>query len=72
MCHHLFGLANSIAAGGGGCHGVCVSEFDLDHNNRSHHATLFLRDEGGYTNVKNLLGGIHAWHDKIDPEIKKY
>jgi adenylyltransferase/sulfurtransferase len=40
--------------------------------NRSHHATVYLRDEGGYTNVKNLLGGIHAWHDKIDPEIKKY
>lgn len=40
--------------------------------NRSHHATVFLRDEGGYTNVKNLLGGIHAWHDKIDAEIKKY
>jgi adenylyltransferase/sulfurtransferase len=40
--------------------------------NRSHHAMVFLRGEGGYTNVKNLLGGIHAWHDKIDPEIKKY
>lgn len=40
--------------------------------NRSHHAMMFLRDEGGYTKVKNLLGGIHAWHDRIDPEIKKY
>lgn len=39
--------------------------------NRSHHAMMFLKDEG-YTNVKNLLGGIHAWHDRIDPEIKKY
>lgn len=40
--------------------------------NRSHHAMMFLREEGGYTNVKNLLGGIHAWHDKIDPNMAKY
>jgi sulfur-carrier protein adenylyltransferase/sulfurtransferase len=40
--------------------------------NRSHHAMVFLREEGGYTNVKNLLGGIHAWHDKIDPKVQKY
>lgn len=40
--------------------------------NRSHHAMVFLREEGGFTNVKNLLGGIHAWHDKIDPNMSKY
>ncbi len=40
--------------------------------NRSHHAMVFLREEGGYTNVKNLLGGIHAWHDKIDTDVQKY
>jgi sulfur-carrier protein adenylyltransferase/sulfurtransferase len=40
--------------------------------NRSHHAMVFLREEAGYTNVKNLLGGIHAWHDKIDSNIRKY
>ncbi|MEO8512249.1 MAG: molybdopterin-synthase adenylyltransferase MoeB [Ignavibacteria bacterium] len=40
--------------------------------NRSHHVTKYLIDEAGYTNVKNLLGGIHAWHDLIDPEVKKY
>ncbi len=40
--------------------------------NRSHHVTMYLKDEAGYTNVKNLLGGIHAWHDKINPEVKKY
>lgn len=40
--------------------------------NRSHHVTLFLRDNAGYKNVKNLLGGIYAWHDRIDPEIQKY
>lgn len=40
--------------------------------NRSHHVMMFLKDEAGFKKVKNLLGGIHAWHDKIDPEIKKY
>lgn len=40
--------------------------------NRSHHVTLYLKDNIGYSNVKNLLGGIHAWHDRIDPEVKKY
>lgn len=40
--------------------------------NRSHHVMMYLKDDAGYTKVKNLLGGIHAWHDKIDPEIKKY
>ncbi|MCI0450141.1 MAG: molybdopterin-synthase adenylyltransferase MoeB [Chlorobi bacterium] len=40
--------------------------------NRSHHAMVYLRDEEGYSKAKNLLGGIHAWHDRIDPEVKKY
>ena len=40
--------------------------------NRSHHVTLYLKDNVGYTKVKNMLGGIHAWHDRIDPEVKKY
>jgi sulfur-carrier protein adenylyltransferase/sulfurtransferase len=40
--------------------------------NRSHHAMMYLKDEGGYTNVKNLLGGIHAWHDRIDSGVTKY
>lgn len=40
--------------------------------NRSHHAMMFLKEEGGYTKVKNLLGGIHAWHDRIDSKVKKY
>jgi molybdopterin/thiamine biosynthesis adenylyltransferase/rhodanese-related sulfurtransferase len=40
--------------------------------NRSHHAMMYLKDEGGYTNVKNLLGGIHAWHDRIDSSVTKY
>lgn len=39
---------------------------------RSRNAMVFLMEEGGYTNVKNLIGGIHAWHDRIDPEVQKY
>ena len=40
--------------------------------NRSHHAAAYLREEEGFTNVKNLLGGIYAWNEKIDPNILKY
>ena len=40
--------------------------------NRSHHVMMFLKNEAGFKKVKNLLGGIHAWHDNIDPEVKKY
>lgn len=40
--------------------------------NRSHHAAVYLREEAGFTNVKNLLGGIYAWNEKIDPSIRKY
>ena len=39
---------------------------------RSHHATEFLRDEAGFKNVKNLIGGVLAWSDKIDNTMKKY
>jgi adenylyltransferase/sulfurtransferase len=39
---------------------------------RSHNVMLYLTEEAGYTNVKNLLGGIYAWNEKIDPKIKKY
>ncbi len=40
--------------------------------NRSHHVTLYLKENAGYKNAKNLLGGIYAWHDSIDPEVRKY
>ncbi len=40
--------------------------------NRSHHVTLYLKENAGYKNVKNLIGGIYAWHDRIDPEVSKY
>jgi len=39
---------------------------------RSHYATEFLRDESGFKNVKNLIGGVLAWSDKIDPTMQKY
>ncbi|MCX7877791.1 MAG: HesA/MoeB/ThiF family protein [Ignavibacteria bacterium] len=40
--------------------------------NRSHHAVNYIVNELGYRNVKNLVGGLHAWHDRIDPSVKKY
>ena len=38
---------------------------------RSLKATQFLRQQG-FSNVKNLKGGILAWADKIDPTVPKY
>jgi adenylyltransferase/sulfurtransferase len=38
---------------------------------RSAKAAAFLRQQG-YTNVKNLKGGITDWSEKIDPKVPKY
>jgi len=38
---------------------------------RSARACDFLR-QSGFKNVKNMLGGITAWSDKIDPSVPKY
>jgi molybdopterin/thiamine biosynthesis adenylyltransferase/rhodanese-related sulfurtransferase len=38
---------------------------------RSGRAAAFLRQQG-FTNVKNLKGGILDWSDKIDPSVPKY
>jgi sulfur-carrier protein adenylyltransferase/sulfurtransferase len=38
---------------------------------RSAKAAAFLRTQG-YTNVKNLKGGILDWSDKVDPTVPKY
>lgn len=39
---------------------------------RSHYAVQYLRDNAGFTKVKNLLGGINDWADKIDNSLSKY
>jgi adenylyltransferase/sulfurtransferase len=38
---------------------------------RSAKACDFLR-QSGFKNVKNMLGGITAWSDKVDPSVPKY
>ena len=38
---------------------------------RSQKAAVLLKQHG-YTNVKNLQGGILAWADQIDPTMPKY
>ena len=38
---------------------------------RSQRVAEFLA-QSGYSNVKNLAGGIHAWADQIDPKLPKY
>ena len=39
--------------------------------NRSLHSARFLRQHG-FKDVKNLKGGIHLWHDDVDPSKIKY
>ncbi|MEK6397592.1 MAG: rhodanese-like domain-containing protein, partial [Terriglobus sp.] len=38
---------------------------------RSQKASLILKN-AGFTNVKNVAGGILAWADRIDPSLPKY
>src|SRR5262245_20484826 len=38
---------------------------------RSAKAIQFLREQG-YTNLKNLTGGIQAWAERVDPSMPKY
>lgn len=40
--------------------------------NRSHTAVEFLRDRAGFKKMKNLVGGVLAWSDRIDNKMKKY
>ena len=28
--------------------------------------------QNGFTNVRNLTGGLFAWSEKVDPQVKKY
>ena len=38
---------------------------------RSAKAVDFLK-QSGFTNVRNMTGGILAWSDKVDPSMPKY
>jgi adenylyltransferase/sulfurtransferase len=38
---------------------------------RSAKAVQFL-NKAGFSNVRNLTGGIHAWSDRIDRKVRKY
>ncbi|MFH1277495.1 MAG: molybdopterin-synthase adenylyltransferase MoeB [Candidatus Eisenbacteria bacterium] len=46
---------------------VCVCRTGI----RSLHAAMFLTYQG-YGRVYNLVGGIHAWAEEVDPSIPKY
>jgi hydroxyacylglutathione hydrolase len=41
------------------------------HGNRSQRVVRFLYEKG-FTNVKNLVGGIDAWSVNIDPSVHRY
>lgn len=41
------------------------------HGGRSGRATAWLLGQG-FTNVKNLAGGIDAWSTEIDPSVPRY
>jgi hydroxyacylglutathione hydrolase len=41
------------------------------HGNRSQRAVEFLYEKG-FANVKNLIGGIEAWSERIDPKVPRY
>jgi len=38
---------------------------------RSSNAVAFLKGQG-FVNVRNLVGGVHAWSDQIDNSMPKY
>ncbi len=41
------------------------------HGNRAQRVVEFLYEKG-LSNVKNLVGGINAWSERIDPEVPRY
>jgi len=45
--------------------------FHCHHGVRSQSAAAYFRGRG-FTNVHNLIGGIDAWSERIDPSVPKY
>lgn len=41
------------------------------HGGRSARAVVFLHQQG-FANAVNVVGGIHAWAQRIDPQMKTY
>ncbi|HZN11235.1 MAG TPA: rhodanese-like domain-containing protein, partial [Blastocatellia bacterium] len=41
------------------------------HGMRSEQASAFLARQG-FTNVKNMIGGIDAWSARVDPSVPRY
>lgn len=41
------------------------------HGVRSHQGAVFL-ERMGFTNVKNLSGGIDQWSIRVDPDVPRY
>ena len=41
------------------------------HGNRSRIAVDFLRSRG-FTHAKNVVGGVAAWADRVDPSMPRY
>ncbi|WP_266368185.1 molybdopterin-synthase adenylyltransferase MoeB [Tellurirhabdus rosea] len=42
------------------------------HGIRSQYVVDYLQTEHGFTNLKNLQGGIHAWAREVEPEMEVY
>ncbi|WP_224995394.1 rhodanese-like domain-containing protein [Cesiribacter sp. SM1] len=41
------------------------------HGIRSQYAIHYLQQQG-YTELYNLTGGIHAWAEEVEPEMRRY
>jgi len=49
----------------------CLTVLHCHHGRRSRKAVDFLCEQG-FTNVRNLTGGIHEWAECIDPQMTRY
>lgn len=46
---------------------VCICH----HGMRSQQVAIFLGSQG-FEHVANLVGGVHAWAEQVDPQMPKY